>query len=246
MSWNARCDAAGRWLFRRRGVLPLFILALATVALRTSPALSANASQDRHWEVFCLLLAFTGLAIRVLTVAHTPAGTSGRGTTEPQAAELNTTGMYSIVRHPLYLGNLVIWTGLLLYTREWWLVLFCLSVFLAYHELIMFAEETFLHGRFGAAFERWRERVPALVPDPRLWRPPALPFSLRNVLRREYNGFFFIIVSLWWLDQAAALMRGAHPRLDAFWSVLLAAGFAVWIVLRTLKRHTRVLNVPGR
>ncbi|MGB8874133.1 MAG: hypothetical protein WCC75_12145, partial [Desulfobaccales bacterium] len=41
-----------------------------------------------------------------------PRGTSGRNTQGQVAETLNTTGIYSLVRNPLYLGNFLIWLGL--------------------------------------------------------------------------------------------------------------------------------------
>ena len=49
--------------------------------------------------------------IRIYTVGTTPAGTSGRNRDKQIAEKLNKTGVYSIIRHPLYLGNLLIWLG---------------------------------------------------------------------------------------------------------------------------------------
>ena len=35
-------------------------------------------------------------------------------------------------------------------------------------------------------------------------------------------------------------------ELDTLWVVLLALGIGVHLILRTLKKHTRLLHVPGR
>ncbi len=58
-----------------------------------------------------MVISFFGLALRVIVVGHAPYGTSGRNTREQVADTLNTTGMYSIVRHPLYLANYLIILG---------------------------------------------------------------------------------------------------------------------------------------
>ena len=63
---------------------------------------------DMHYEAACIALAFVGLAIRVFTVGFVPAGTSGRKHDGQIAETLNTTGIYSLTRNPLYLGNAVI------------------------------------------------------------------------------------------------------------------------------------------
>ena len=65
------------------------------------------------------LLTLSGLALRAYTVCTTPKGTSGRNTARQVADHLNTKGIYSVVRHPLYLANYLIWAGILLLLILW-------------------------------------------------------------------------------------------------------------------------------
>lgn len=68
----------------------------------------------------------------------------------------NTTGMYSIVRHPLYLGNFFVGFGIVLICSSVWLaVVFCL-LFVVYYERLMFAEEEFLRTSSGWSSSRGR------------------------------------------------------------------------------------------
>lgn len=48
---------------------------------------------DTYWDAFSVALAFLGFALRVVTVGHVPAGTSGRNTRAQKADALNRTGM---------------------------------------------------------------------------------------------------------------------------------------------------------
>ena len=84
--------------------------------------------------------------------------------------------------------------GAAMFAHEWWLGLVILMGFFLYYERIMLAEEAFLRQQFGAEFEAWAARTPAFFPSFRNWRPPALPFSFRNVLKREHAGFFALVV----------------------------------------------------
>lgn len=52
-----------------------------------------------------------GFLIRIYTIGFTPKNTLGRNTKEEQiAGELNTKGLYSLTRNPLYVGNFY-WDG---------------------------------------------------------------------------------------------------------------------------------------
>ena len=104
-------------------------------------------------EVTCFLTALTGLAIRIYTVSRAPKGTSGRTTRQAKTSELNTTGMYSIVRHLLYLGNLLIWAAITLFLHATVFTLACVALFIVYYERIILSEEAFLKRKFGRTYE---------------------------------------------------------------------------------------------
>jgi len=70
-----------------------------------------------------------GLGTRILTIGHTPQRTSGRNTKAQVAETLNTTGLYSMLRQPLYLGNFFMGLGLAFFAHLWWLTLLYSLVF---------------------------------------------------------------------------------------------------------------------
>jgi protein-S-isoprenylcysteine O-methyltransferase Ste14 len=86
---------------------------------------------------------------------YVPRGTSGRNTRWQVAETLNTTGMYSIVRNPLYLGNFIIVLGILLFVQVWWIVVIGIVGFWFFYERIVFTEEGFLRRKFGTVFLEW-------------------------------------------------------------------------------------------
>lgn len=98
-------EKTGNWLFRWRSYLPLVMIGILLLAMREYKYPGHSETLDHIWEVICLLVSFFGLGIRIITIGHTPKGTSGRNTKKQVADTLNTTGMYSVVRNPLYLGN---------------------------------------------------------------------------------------------------------------------------------------------
>ena len=109
---------------------------------------------------------------------------------QPNRRVLNTKGIYSLVRHPLYSGNYFMWLGIMVYVSNVWFVVVCSLIHWLY-ERIMFAEEAFLRGKFGQAYLDWSVGVP-FWPRSLRWTAPDVQFSLRNVLKREYNFGFAI------------------------------------------------------
>lgn len=238
-------QSQGNWLFRWRSYLPLILLALLGVALQQFRFPFGNLWIHEVWEEFCLGISFCGLLMRVLTVGYAPAGTSGRNTKMQFADALNTTGMYSVVRHPLYLGNFLIGLGVALVVWVWWLpVIYALS-FSLYYERIMFAEEEFLRKKFGHDFDAWAAETPAFWPRITRWRRSPLRFSARNALRREYTGLLVVVLA------HSGLEFAEHELLHNYawhwpWTALLAAAVVAYLVLRTLKKRTKFLDVAGR
>jgi protein-S-isoprenylcysteine O-methyltransferase Ste14 len=179
----------GRRLFASRAVIPLIILPLLVLALpeswRAEEALGERGSAIVEW--LALAVAFAGLAVRTVTVAFAPEGTSSRDTRAFRAPSLNTTGMYSLVRHPLYLGSGLMWVGVVMSLRVWWFALLVALVYGLYVERLMLAEEAFIDGQFGEQFRRWAAQTPALVPRLSGWRPATGDIQWRRVLG-EHNG----------------------------------------------------------
>jgi len=239
-------ERSGNWLFRWRSYLPVIVLIAFALIMREFTFLGNSERLDRLWEVFCLSVSFFGLAIRILTIGYTPHGTSGRNTRNQVAETLNTTGLYSTVRNPLYLGNYFMSLGIVLFLHLWWLALIYTLIFWLYYERIIFAEEEFLRNKFGQKYLDWANDTPVFIPTFEHYRKPNLPFSLKNVLRREYNGFFAVILLMFILEVIGDLVveKRFHP--DPEWLVLVATGFFVWATLRFLKKRTTLLDVEGR
>ncbi|MBF0254846.1 MAG: hypothetical protein HQL11_06975 [Candidatus Omnitrophica bacterium] len=64
---------------------------------------------DTAWEIFCIAVSFAGLFLRAAVVGVVPKDTSGRNTGGQLARSLNTTGMYSVSRNPIYLADFLEW-----------------------------------------------------------------------------------------------------------------------------------------
>jgi len=246
MSYIDQMQRSGNWLFRWRGYLPLVFVAIVLASLTRFGFIGGSEIDDELWEGFCLVVSACGLVIRALTVGYAAAETSGRNARAQRAASLNTTGAYSIVRHPLYVGNFLIWTGIALYPHQWLVVLVCTALYWLYYERIIVAEEAFLADKFGDVFLEWARRTPAFVPNFRAFRAPECGFSLRTVLKREYPAFSGTIFTMFILEVAGDYEVLGRFDLDTLWVVLLALAVAVHLILRTLKKHTRLLHVEGR
>jgi protein-S-isoprenylcysteine O-methyltransferase Ste14 len=248
MALREEMEKQGTFLFRWRSYVPLVILPVLFVALPEAGRIAQSLGDTLRdiWTSVAIAISFLGLLVRCLTIGYAPRGTSGRNTKEQIADVLNTEGMYSMVRNPLYLGNFIIALGMVLFVGIWWLVLFFVLAFWLYYERIIFTEEEYLRSKFDPHFELWAEDTPAFVPRLRNWRRPNLPFSLRTVLKREYTGFFIITASFTFLRALINLLAGVKFDMGRGWAIFFISGLVVYLSLRTLKKNTSVLEVEGR
>lgn len=248
-----RLARQGALLFRWRSYLPLALIPLILVGLPQSGALERvfGHAAESAWDVFVSLLAFLGLAVRVATVGFVPAGTSGRNVYGQRADALNTTGLYSVVRNPLYFGNLTILVALALETMVWWIAPLVAVAGLLYYERIVYAEEGFLAEKYGKAYSDWAAVTPAFLPDFSLWRRPALPFCWRTALRREYHGLLVVVGGLTSIELLTDLVgEGEAPAQwaadEGGWIYFFAAGMLLYLSLRAIRKRTTWLAVPDR
>jgi len=198
------------------------------------------------WTSAGLLLGAAGLVLRAWTGGTVPAGTSGRGTREQRADALNTTGAYSLVRHPLYLGNALLWAGVAALAGSPGLLVAVALVFWLYYERIMLAEERFLWACHGDAFAAWAARTPAFLPRLSAWRPSPHPFRLRHALGRDYPALYAFVAATTTVALARGVATGDGWRLAPAWLAWFTAGTTAYVVLHALKRLTRALEVEGR
>lgn len=244
MALQEEFERSGNWLFRWRGRIPLLIVPLLLFALKDAERIEKffGEGPQRIWEVFCIGLSFAGFLIRCLTIAWIAEGTSGRNTKGQVADALNTQGIYSVIRHPLYVGNFLIVLGMILFIQAGWVALLYVLCFVLFYERIIFTEEAFLRNKFHKAFTDWADSTPLLWPDFKKWKSPNAPFSWKRILKREYSTFLGLIVAFIGLKFGAEFVAEGEFRWRASWLLMLAFGSLVYFVLRTLRKNTRLLN----
>jgi len=237
-------ENVGNWLFRWRSYLPIALALVLALGIRENRL--QHFMPSLAWTLGCFAVSLLGLGVRIATVGFTPKGTSGRNTLNQRADELNTSGIYSTVRHPLYLGNFLMWLGVAMYCQLWWLVAIVSLLFWLYYERIMFAEEEFLRRKFGESYVKWGAQTPAFIPSFKNFRKPNLPFSTRNVLKREYSGLLGMIVAFGLMGLSEHLVVEGRLSLEPTWQWICITGVVLYVVLRTVRKTSNLFEVEGR
>jgi len=240
-------EKSGNTLFKHRGEIPivLFIAAIPVVYYTNTSYLSENTKELINW----LAIGFStlGFLIRAIAIATTPKGTSGRNTKEGQVAEsLNTTGIYSMVRHPLYLGNYFMWIGIVMFSYNWAFVIIVSLLFWLYYERIMFAEERFLERKFGDDYMNWANKTPAFLPCFKKYTKNVVPFSFKSILRREYSGVLATVTGFVFIDDLRRYFASGGFELKTTAHYVWMVTLIIVIILRSLKHSTKILTEEER
>jgi protein-S-isoprenylcysteine O-methyltransferase Ste14 len=77
---------------------------------------------------------------------------------------LATDGPYGFVRHPLYVGNILILFGFVLCSSLWWAAAVAGVFFLLYYPTAIEYEDRKLESIFGEPWRKWRAETKALIP----------------------------------------------------------------------------------
>ncbi|MCK5202512.1 MAG: hypothetical protein KAR15_01520 [Desulfobacterales bacterium] len=170
---------------------------------------------NMYLSILGFAISLFGGLIRMTSVGFSKPVTSGREN-YLKAENLNTSGLYSLVRNPLYVGNFFIYNGILIaYSSIFALVL--LNVFFVFnYYFIIYSEEVFLKKEFGNEYENYVKSVPSVVPNFKEYKKNEGRFTFLKVILREKNTTFYwtllFVVSL--LLKQYKLNDGA---IDNFW-----------------------------
>jgi protein-S-isoprenylcysteine O-methyltransferase Ste14 len=160
----------GGWLFRQRSWLPLPIAA----ALLLIPADESGSLYSTSLLWIGIPVVAAGELLRLWAVHHI--GVISR-TRSDRLGPLIDTGPFSLVRNPLYVGNILLWVGFAVSARLLWAApLVLLFLALEYHAIVRW-EEHLLTARIGDPYVQYVARVPRWIPA--LRAPAGLKTSAR-------------------------------------------------------------------
>lgn len=241
-------ESHGNILFKYRGQIPLilFVVSIPFIYFTDYTWINGYPWLENIMLYCCIGLSVIGLIIRSYTIGTTPKGTSGRNTENQVAEVLNSTGIYSVVRHPLYLGNYFMWLGITAFSFNIYFVVIMTLAYWLYYERIMFAEERFLERKFGKDYLDWSLNAPAFFPSFKNFKKSVVPFSMKVVLRREYSGVMATVVGFVFVAVFRDYFISGVLEFNMNYLIVLGVFLFITLFLRTLKHRTRLLHEEGR
>ena len=189
MALQEEFEKQSLWLLKYGKAFPYIMLMVGYLLLIKSEKYPSGlilrqSPYEKLYEALCLGLRLSGCLLRIITMGYTPKASvpDQKGVFTPHHY---TFGAYSIVRHPLYLGNFIIWLGMIIITGNFWFIISFALLYFIYLERIMMAKEKQLKLKFGFKYSRWADNVPAILPNVWLYKKPHSTFNWKKVSQRE-------------------------------------------------------------
>jgi protein-S-isoprenylcysteine O-methyltransferase Ste14 len=226
--------ALGDFLFRFRTTLSPLLLLLLLVpgpAVFEDPFIAAGVG---------IGVAALGQVVRATTIGLRYIVRGGRNH-RVYADDLVTEGLFHHVRNPMYVGKFLMVLGAGIAANRWPATVgICAAYAFMYHAVVL-AEEAYLRGKFGAAFDDYCRRVPRWVPRLRALGETLTgsEFAWRRVLAKEYSaplGWSLPIVAIGLYNLNRSGRLDDSPYRIAFLCAVLIAAVALWIVAGWLKK----------
>jgi protein-S-isoprenylcysteine O-methyltransferase Ste14 len=127
---------------------------------------STKTGRMDHWDTFFIIgvvLAIIGLFIRISSILTLKQHFT-YNVTKIEGHELIETGLYKWIRHPGYLGQLIIFEATAIALSNWLsVILMLIPVFIGYYYRIR-AEEKFMIVQWGLKYLEYQKRTKRLIP----------------------------------------------------------------------------------
>lgn len=228
----------GDFFFKYRNFLfPAFMVAIL-LGNRPPSEYFGSETAEEVVDNFALLLVLLGLGLRSAVIGFRYIKRGGLNK-KVYAEKLVTDGFFAVCRNPLYVGNMLIYEGVLLKHGNVWTLAIGTAFFVFVYTAIIAAEEFFLRREFGAAYEEYCRDVPR-------WRmkwarlkgaTEGMKFNFSRALIKDYSTIANAVVTLMIL-QLLEEETGANGTIDAQpFAIGIAAVILLALAVRVAKKR---------
>lgn len=236
--------AAGNFFFKyRNGIFPVtflvFMMALRPKIVFDRPRL------DYLLRVSGYLVALSGEIVRLVTIGFAYIERGGKKR-QVYASALVRKGMYGLTRNPIYVGNLLIVTGITMATGVPLAYLTAIPFFYFVYQAIISAEENFLRKQFGRPYEEYCAKVPRFLPALRGSRETfsGVRFNWKKPFRQDLSTIFWVAAVLVALPAWRSYFLNGWVSTKALFSLTVGVelgGLALYGFLVYLKKQKSIL-----
>jgi len=236
----------GNFFFRYRNTLFIFLYLLLFIPSPQIFGFSRFGVQYWLWPVITgLLITVTGQLIRGGTIGLAYIIRGGKNN-RIAADDLVTEGIFRHCRNPLYVGNILMLTGVGVLSNSVIYVGIVIPFFMLIYHSIVLAEENFLKSKFGESFTLYCNKTNRWIPS--LWGLGntfrSMKFNWRRWLLKEYNTQYV------WLSGITLILLFRYPELtnndihlrNMLLAIILPLLLLLYLFVRYLKKSRRLVE----
>ncbi len=220
--------AIGRFFFKYRNqAFPLIIIALF-VSSPPATTFFGSAALEGWKNIIALLVVMAGLVLRATVIGYAYIKRGGLNK-RVYASDLVTEGMFGVCRNPLYVGNMLIYSGLFLFHGNPVVVVAGCLLFGLIYQCIIYAEEEFLANKFGEAYgaycrdvSRWGLKLSAFSSS-----TEGMAFNAKRVIAKDYSTMSSTLIALLATEFYRLAADSISPEELSYAMVLVALFVAV-------------------
>jgi PAS domain S-box-containing protein len=184
----------GNFIFKyRNSLFPLLFFLLAFIG---RPYLGSKYFEYVNY-VIGVTVALAGQIVRALTIGLAYIKRGGKNK-KIYADGLVKEGMFAHCRNPLYLGNILIVTGLGIVSNSFLFVVIGIPLFIFFYMAIIMAEENYLSNKFGEEYVEYCRNVNRFIPNFSGIGTTLknMTFNWKRLLTKEYGTTYLWIVCM--------------------------------------------------
>lgn len=193
-SWLVR---VGDFFFKWRNIVFPVILVSLFVGFAPPADYGGSRLAEDAKDVIAILMVLGGLSFRLATIGWAYIKRGGLNK-QVYADKLVTEGFFKLCRNPLYVGNMLIYSGIFILHGHPFVVVAGIALYWFIYEAIIAAEEYFLKNKFGAEYESYCAAVPRWIPDFSKYGKAVegMSYSISRAIAKDYTTVFNAVLAM--------------------------------------------------
>ena len=181
----------GDFFFKWRNILFPIIILMLFVSFVPPTEYFGSSSLVEIKDILSFIIILAGLGFRFTTIGWAYIKRGGLNK-QVYADKLITEGYFNLCRNPLYVGNILIYTGIFFLHGHPVVALCGTVLFYFIYESIIAAEEYFLIEKFGGEYRRYCLTTRRWLPDFSNYKQAinGMEFSFNRAISKDYTTIF--------------------------------------------------------
>ena len=241
---NKTLISIGNVLFKYRNLaFPVLIIGLFLIA-PPPHEIFGNERNETIKDVLALLISSSGLFIRAVVIGFAYIKRGGKNK-KVYADNLVIEGIFRICRNPLYVGNMLIYSGIFLMHGDFIVMLTGITLFYFIYVCIIAAEEEYLYNKFGEEYREYCKNTNRWLIDLTKYRQATkgMRFDFKKVLFKDYSTIINTIIVLCLVEEYEYLALPHQTNISYLWFLLIMIVFSLSLAISVsyMKRNKLIV-----